>query len=248
MRSMLSHFAILGIKQRYRGSYLGLIWAALEPALIFTLLYTVFTSIKFRGGEDFPIYLLTSIILYHIFTRGTFAGLSSLRSNRNILKSINIQREFFPVVAAMTTCLLVFIQIGVFFGLMPFFNFIPSPTIIFLPIVVGLLLVLTLGLSYILSIIHVFVKDIQIIWGILIHALFFVTPVLWYVEDANDFLLSVHRFNPVGLILELGHEIVVFRQVPPLNDWLYAATFSFIIFFVGYVIFQKYESKSVEVL
>ena len=129
-----------------------------------------------------------------------------------------------------------------------FFNFIPSPTIIFLPIVVGLLLVLTLGLSYILSIIHVFVKDIQIVWGILVHALFFVTPVLWYLEDADDFLLSIHRFNPVGLISELGHEIVVFRQVPPLNDWLYAATFSFIIFFVGYVIFQKYESKIVEVL
>jgi len=248
MKNMISHFVILGIREKNQGTHLGLLWTALEPTLVFILLYTVFTSIKFRGGEDYPIYLLTSIIIYHIFTRGTLRGLTSLRSNKSIIKSIYIRKEFFPVVATATTCLLVFIQIGVFFALMPFFNFIPSSTIIFLPIVVGLLLVLTLGLSYILSIIHVFAKDIQYIWGILVHMLFFLTPVLWYLEDANDFLLSIHRFNPVGLILELGHNIVVFRQVPPIDEWLYAATFSFAILFVGYVIFQKYQSRVAEIL
>jgi len=247
-RDMLLYFAIQNIKLRFRGTYLGLAWTAIEPTLIFILLFTVFTTIKLRGGENFAIYLLTSIILYHIFTRGTLAGLSSLRSNKSIIQSIRIRKEFFPVMAATATGILVFVQVAVFFGLMPFFQFVPDITIVFLPIVLILLLILTLGVSYFLSILNVYFKDIQPIWGIIIHALFFVTPILWYIDEADEFLLSVHRFNPVGQIIELGHNIVVFGKMPPLNDWLYAAIFAISIFFIGYAVFQKLQSKIAEEL
>jgi len=173
IRGMVFYFAKLNIKQRFKGTYLGLLWTALEPTLVFILLYTVFTSIKLRTGENFPIYLLTSIILYHIFTRGTSAGASSIRNNKGMIQSININNEFFPVVTTLATGMLVFIQVGVFFGLLPFFQFTPEWTIIFLPILLVLLLVLTLGFSYILSVLNIFIKDIQLIWGIIIHALFF---------------------------------------------------------------------------
>jgi len=247
-RRMILHFAILNIKQRFKGTYLGFLWMALEPTLLFLLLFTVFTSIKIRGGENFPIYLLTSIILFHIFTRGTMAGLSSLSSNKGIIKSIQIKGEFFPVMVTTATCLLVFVQVSVFFGLMPFFEFVPSWTIVYLPLVIALLLVLTLGFSYLFSIINVYVKDFQIAWGLLTHALFFVTPILWYVQDASPILLQFHQFNPVGQIIELGHNIVVFRQVPPLTDWLYATIFSIAVFFIGFAIFKKFEQKVAEEL
>lgn len=245
---MLLYFAIQNIKLRFRGTYLGLAWTAIEPTLIFILLFTVFTTIKLRAGEDFAIYLLTSIILYHIFTRGTLAGLSSLRSNKNIIKSIRIRKEFFPVMAATATGILVFVQVAVFFGLMPFFQFVPDITIVFLPIVIILLLILTLGVSYFLSILNVYFKDIQPIWGITVHALFFLTPIFWYIDEADEFLLNVHRFNPVGQIIELGHNIVVFGKMPPLNDWLYASIFTISIFFIGYAVFQKLQSKIAEEL
>jgi len=247
-RSRVFYFAILSIKIRFKGTYLGLLWTALEPTLVFILLYTVFTSIKYRGGENFPIYLLTSIILYHIFTRGTMGGLSSIRSNRNIIQSVGISNEFFPVAVTAATGLLVFVQVAVFFGLMPFFQFIPPWTVVLLPIVLALLLILTLGISYLLSLINVFFKDMQPLWGIIIHALFFVTPVIWYLQDADEFLLSMHRFNPLGQILELGHNIVVFGKVPPLYDWIYATVFVLAIFFVGFAIFHKFESKITEEL
>ena len=245
---MVFHFATLSIKERFRGSYLGILWTALEPMLVFILLYVVFTSIRYRPQEDFTIYLLTSIILYHIFTRGTLSGLSSIRGSHNIIKTIKIPIEFFPVVSATATGMLVIVQIGVFFGLMPFFQFIPTWTVIYLPIVVGLILLLTLGINYILSIIFVFTKDIQPFWGIAVHALFFLSPIMWYVQDANEFLQWVQMFNPVGQILELGHNVVVFGTVPPLNDWLYTGIFVAIIFFTGYALLKKFETKVAEEL
>jgi len=232
---------------------LGIIWTALEPTLVFILLYVVFTTIRDSPQENFGIYLLTGIILYHVFTRGTISGLTSLRSNSNILESLNIKKEFFPVVACLTTSILLIVQLGVFFGLMPFFQFVPTWTIVFLPLVIGLLMILILGFSYILSIIHIYVRDIQPLWGIIVHALFFITPIFWYLDDIKkgglgDLLLSIHAVNPIGQIVELGHSIVVFNNIPTFSEWLYATVFCFSIFLAGYFIFHKFESKVTEVL
>jgi len=247
-RSLIFQMALMNIKIRYKATQLGIIWTILEPTLLFILLYVVFTSIRDRPQENFAIYLLTGVIIYHIFTRGTLAGLTSLSGNRGILQSLNIRREFFPVVSTTATCLLIFVEVATFMFLLPFFDFIPTWTIVFLPIVLGLLVLLILGFSYFLSILHVYFKDIQPFWGILIHALFFVTPIIWYLEDADQILLDLHKINPIGQLVELGHKIVVFGEVPLLEEWLYAGIFAFGFFIVGYLIFQKFEERIVEEL
>ena len=43
IRSLIFHFSKLEIKRRYKESYLGFLWMALEPLFIFILLYVVFT-------------------------------------------------------------------------------------------------------------------------------------------------------------------------------------------------------------
>jgi len=244
-RSIIFHFALMNIRIRFKGTYLGFAWIAIEPTLSFILLYVVFTSIRFTG-ESFAIYLMTGIFLIHVFTRGTLAGLTSLRSNRGILESIKIRKEFFPVVITAATSLLLLVEVAVFFALMPFFSFIPPWTIVFLPIVLIYVILLVLGLSYILSIIHVYVPDIHPFWGVVTHALFFLSPVFWYLKDVNGVLLTIHSINPIGQIIELGHKVVVFGQVPPLLDWAYTGVIVFGIFLLGYGIFQEFEARTVE--
>ena len=61
-------------------------------------------------------------------------------------------------------------------------------------------------------------------------------------------MLSIHALNPIGLVVELAHEIVVFNNIPSLWDWAHAAVFCFGIFFAGYYLFHRLESKIVEVL
>jgi len=168
-RSILYNLSMMNIAIRYKATYLGVIWTALEPLLTFIMLYVVFNTIRDRPQENFAIYLLTGVILYHIFTRGTMAGLTSLTGNSNIIKSLNVNREIFPVTAVLSTAILMIVHIGLFFGLLPFFQFIPSITILLIPLVLVLLVVLILGVSFILSIINVFVRDIQVLWTVPIH-------------------------------------------------------------------------------
>ncbi|HUS50076.1 MAG TPA: ABC transporter permease [Candidatus Paceibacterota bacterium] len=233
---------------RFKGAYLGLIWAGLEPLLIFLLLYTVFTSIRVGIEEDFGMYLLSGILIYHIFTRGTLSGMQSLRSNISILKSFKMEKESFPVSSTLTTAILSIIEVSVLIMLMPVFQFTPNLTIILLPISIGLLLLLILGFSYLLSIANVFMKDIQPIWAVVVQTLLFISPIFWYLKDVNELLLNIHLINPIGQLIEINHKIILLGEIPPLIDWLYTSAFVFGILFLGFAVFRKNQQKIIEAL
>lgn len=246
-RSLIKHFALLNIQLRFKNTYLGFLWAALEPLLYFTILYVVFTSIR-ETGENFAIYLITGVMIYHIFSRGTSGGINSLKGNSATIRSLNIRKEFFPVVATAAIGLLAFVDLGVFLGLMPVFEFVPTWTIILLPIPLLLVLLLILGFTYILSITSVYVRDIHNIWLILVHALLFVSPIFWRLDNVDGILLSIQKINPLGQLIEISHKLVINGEIPALSEWLYTTIFVLAIFFFGYFIFQKLEGKISEVL
>ena len=247
-RSLILHFSWINLKLRFTGSYLGLIWTALEPLLMLLVLYVVFTSIRKQGGAEFAIYLMSGLILYQLFRNGTLGGLTSLRQNSGILNSLNIQRELFPTINTGTTFLTLFVHLGVLFALMAVIGFVPSWTLIFLPIILGLFLLLVLGVCYLLSIVYVHVRDIQPVWVIITYALLFASPIFWHVSEVDGILLSIQSINPVGQIIELTHKVIVFGTVPPLFDWMYTASFCLGIFFVGFYVFHKLEKNIVEII
>jgi len=52
----------------------------------------------------------------------------------------------------------------------------------------------------------------------------------------------------VGQLIELGHQLIVFGQIPPLTEWLHVSLFAFGFFIFGYVVFRKFERRIVEEL
>jgi len=247
IKSLIIHFAVLNLRIRFKNTYLGFLWAAFEPLLYFFVLYVVFTAIRERQ-ENFAIYLITGVMLFHIFIRGTSGGISSLVVHEGIIKSLNLRKEFFPVVATVAIGILAFVDVGIFFGLMPVFQFTPSLSIVFIPLVLILLIVLILGLSYLLSIITIYARDIHILWNIFVHALLFVSPIFWYLDEVDGILLDIQKINPLGQLIEIGHVLVIDGEIPSLNEWLYTTSFILAIFFFGYFVFSRLEDKIPEKL
>ena len=247
-RSLILHFSWMNIKLRFKGSYLGLIWTGLEPLLMFLILFVVFTSIREIPKENFGIYLITGVLFYHLFSRGTSAGLGSLKENSSLLKSFQIKKELFPVIATTTTCILLFVEVGILFGLMPVFDFTPGWNILLLPVLLILFLLLVLGMNYILSILYVYVKDVKPFWTIFIYALLFLSPIFWYTSEVEGILLNIQQINPFGQIVEMAHKIIVFNEIPELIEWISTTIIIFGILFIGFIMFKKLERNIVEKL
>lgn len=106
----------------------------------------------------------------------------------------------------------------------------------------------TCGMALILSIVRLYFKDIQSIWGIVVISLIFVTPVFWEVDDMPQDIAQILLLNPVAVIMEMAHEVILYHTIPNFQDVIYSTVTSFGTLFVGWILFKKIESKIVEKL
>ena len=92
-RGILFNFAVSDLKIRYRNSILGVLWSFIEPLLLLTVLFVVFSTMFKFEIPNFPIYLLLGIVCYNFFRNGTIFALNSLTNRSSLMTQIYFPRS-----------------------------------------------------------------------------------------------------------------------------------------------------------
>jgi ABC-type polysaccharide/polyol phosphate export permease len=246
--SLIFSLAISGLKLHYKNSFLGFIWTFLQPLLFLGVLYTVFNSFLGSRILYFPLYLLIGLILWNSFSRSTSSSMTSFVSRRELLLKVYFPREVIPISTNITTFIMMLFDLCAFGIFVALFHFVPPWTLVFLPILLVLLSILTLGLSFMLSVANVYFRDLEHIWAIVLQAGFFLAPIFLSMDIYSPALRHVLVFNPMTLIIDMAHNIVLYNHLPSAGAFGYLAVVSLAILGLGYMIFKKFESKAVEIL
>jgi len=69
-RHLLVNLVARDLTVRYKRSVLGLLWAMINPLLTMLVMSLVFTQIFERGVDNYPIYLLSGLLLWQLFAGG----------------------------------------------------------------------------------------------------------------------------------------------------------------------------------
>lgn len=247
-RSLIRTFAINDLIIRYKGSLLGALWSFLEPMLMLGILYLIFSHVFKSDIENYPLYLLLGIIMWNFFARSTSSGLGSIIARTGIVKQTYFPRDILPISSCITAFLMLGVEFVVFFGFVVGFQFVPPITILILPVLVVLLFCLTLGISFILSVLFIKFRDIQNVWNIVTYAGFFLTPVIYDISIFPEQIGELLLLNPVAQFLDIAHDAVLYGQLPSVFAISYTAIFSVGILIVGYIIFKYYDFKVIEEL
>ena len=247
-RSLIRTFAINDLVIRYKGSMLGALWSFLEPMLMLGILYLIFSNVFKSNIEHYPLYLLLGIIMWNYFARSTSTGLGIILARTGIVNQTYFPRAILPISSCITMFIMLGVEFVVFFGFIAGFQFLPPLTILILPILVVLLFCLTLGISFILSVMYIRFRDVQNIWAIVTYAGFFLTPVIYDMSIFPDNIAQILLLNPMAQFLEIAHNAALYGGLPSVFAITYTAVFSVGILIVGYIIFKRYEFKVVEEL
>lgn len=247
-RSLLSLITINDVKVRYKNSVLGFFWTFLEPILMLAVLYFVFTTIMRSEIENYPVYLFIGLIIWYMFSRATTMGLSSLVAKADILQKIYFRREIVVIAASLTSFIMMGFEFGAFGFYLGILQYVPPPTALLLPLVVVDLLILCIGISFILSILNVYFRDIQFVWQVVLQAGFFLSPILYSLEMFPESVRAILQINPLVSILDSAHVLVLDNKLPPTNTVLYMVVSTGVIFVVGYCVFRYKSRRVVEAL
>ena len=93
------------LSARYQGSFLGLFWSYVQPAVRFLAYYLVIGYVfqMERGMTNFPIHIFTGMVIVHYFTETFSSGTRSIVKNKKIIQKLPLPRELFPVSAMLVS-------------------------------------------------------------------------------------------------------------------------------------------------
>jgi ABC-type polysaccharide/polyol phosphate export permease len=245
-KGILFSFAFSDLKVRYKNSILGIVWSIIEPLLLLGVLFFVFSTMFKFEIENFPIYLLLGIITWNFFKNGTQLALNSLTNRSSLMTQIYFPRSIPAFSAGVTSSILLFTELIVLGFFMIIFGFFPPSTIILLIPIFLLEFILILGISLPLSVLNVKFKDTEFIWGVVLQAGFFLTPIFYQFDMLPDNVQNILQFSPMVQIVTMAHHVTLYGEFPPINSMLYALFSIFSLTLIGYFIFRKLQLRIVE--
>jgi ABC-type polysaccharide/polyol phosphate export permease len=245
-RGILFNFAVYDLKIRYRNSVLGILWSFIEPLLLLAVLFIVFSTMFKFEIPNFPIYLLLGIVCYRFFQNGTTLALNSLTNRSSTITQIYFPRSIPGLSAGITSAIMLIFELMVLGIFMVAFQFTPTVTILLLPLVLALELLLVLGIALPLSVLNVKFKDTEFIWGVVLSAGFFLTPIFYQFDMLPEAIRNVLQFSPMVQIVTMAHHVVLYGMLPSVNTVLYAVGSISVITGIGYLIFRKYQARIAE--
>jgi ABC-2 type transport system permease protein len=168
------------LKVKYKNSILGFAWSLLNPLLYLVVFYIAFVKILGSGVPAFPIYLLSGLLVWNLFSMGLSGACTSVVANAGLVKKVSFPREILPLAAIGSMLIHFFLQSLVLFAVLLAIQWdVAWAYMALLPLALVVLLVLTGGLGILLSATNVYLRDTQHFLELALLAWFWITPVVY---------------------------------------------------------------------
>jgi ABC-type polysaccharide/polyol phosphate export permease len=244
---LLAQLALSDFKLRYNNSVLGYLWSLLNPLMVFGVYYLVFSVfMRFEGIAHYQLYLLLGILLWNYFAESTTSGMASIQYKASLISKINFPKWMIVVASNLTSTLTLMINLVIFsvFFVVSGASFLSG--IIFFPIYLVQLVVFSLGVSFILSSYYLKYRDLMHIWGILIQAFFWLTPIIYPINIIPENIRRYFMLNPMARIIDGSRSVLIYGGMPERSGVIVASAVIAAILLAGMAVFSRRSRKFAE--
>jgi len=235
-------------RKRYYGSSLGIIWALINPLFLLVIYYFIFNVIFNNQIENFILYMFSGFLIWMFFEEASKEGLNTITSNRYLIENIRIKKLDIYISGLLSKLFALIFNIFAYFLISLFFKIQYSANILFLPILIFNLLILNLGISLIISIISVYLKDFNHFWDLFTLALFWLNPIFYSELILYQTYKIILYLNPVAGIIINTRNVLLNGVSPDFNLLVINFCQAIIILILGLIINKKHFSKVIEIL
>lgn len=248
-RSLLRIWLVHNVRARYRQTVLGLAWIILLPlttSVVLTIAFTAFLRIQL----DVPIisFFLSGIIPYTLFSNSILNSTGSIVNRIQIIGQVYFPREILPLITLGEAVVDFIFSSSAMIVTNLVFGIAPNINMIYLPLLFLVLVTLALGLMFMASAITVLIRDIPNLLSVLLQLLFYLTPVIYPVEQLPQNIRFIFAINPIAAVIQGFRDVIVYNQAPDLSTLPYAVMAATVALFLGYSIFKSTEGRMADMV
>lgn len=248
-REMIISLTKRDLKSRYKGSVLGFLWMFLNPLLQLCVYTIVFSTIMRMDIEKFYLFMFVALIPWLFFSSCLSAGPNVIFSQQDMVKKIYFPREVLPISFTVSQFVNMLLSFIVVFAAVIISRVTINPiALLYLPLIMIIEFVLGLGITYIVSALTVYFRDLQYVMGIISMAWMYLTPVIYPVEMVPEQFVDLFYLNPMTAITIAYRDILYYGRIPEMSTLANAVIMGIAVLIIGQFAFSKLQRHFVEEL
>ncbi len=257
-RQLIWKLAANDFKKRYAGSYLGKIWAFIQPVVTVLMYWIVFDKVfqtraqLVASGVEVPyvLYLTAGLVPWFFFSEALSGGTSAMLEYTYLVKKVVFKISILPLIKVIAASFTHLFFAGVLLVIASCYGYFPTFYTIQVLYYTICLFVLVLGICFMTSAVVVFFKDLQQIISIGLQLGMWATPILWDMNMLSPTMQKVMGINPLVYVVE-GYRNAVYG-----NKWffedvagtIYFWTVTILLFVLGAFVFKRLKVHFADVL
>lgn len=232
-------------KVRYKRSILGVFWSFLNPLLMMIVQYVVFSQLFKSDIDNYPVYLLSGLVVFNFFNEGVTVALGSIVGNASLITKVYIPKYIYPVTRVLSS------GINLVMSLIPLMiaALLTGERItkayLMLPYILICVVIFTIGLGMMLAAAMTFFRDIQFLWGIFSMIWMYLTPMFYPVSIVPDTFKPFVMNNPMYFFVSAVRSIVLDGITPRPIVFCQCTLIACVMLMIGCYIFKKTQDKFV---
>ena len=242
-RFLFSELVKRDFKKKYKRTYLGMLWSLVSPLLSLLIMSLVFTEFFGRTQPHYTIYIFCGNIVFSFFTDSTGGGMGSLLGNAEIFSKINLPKYLFLFSKNVSSLINFGLTLFVFLIFCVIDGIKLGPIFLSLIIPIFSLVIFNLGVGFILSVLFVFFRDMQYLWGVLTTLLMYMSAIFYTVDNFSSGIQRLFHLNPIYVYIRYFRLVVIDGRFPSLEMNLLALGYAALSFLIGVLVYKKYDHK-----
>jgi len=240
---------------RYKGSVFGILWAIFNPifmlavyTFVFSVVFNARWSVAGESKAQFALVLFAGLMIFNLFSECVNRAPTLILSNANYVKKVIFPLEILPVVAFGTAFFHALVSFFVWLLFSFFVVGLPPVTIFLFPLALLPLTFLTVGLSWFLASLGVYMRDINQFIVIITSTLMFLTPIFYPIAAIPEKYHPIIYSNPLAYIIELVRNLLIFGHAFSWVGMSLLTLSSLVLAWGGFAWFQKTRKGFADVL
>ena len=255
-RHLIWKLARNDFKKRYAGSYLGAVWALVQPVVTVVMYYIVFEVIMGSGrpmaNDEIPyvLFLTAGLVPWFYFNESLQNGTNSMLEYNYLVKKVVFKISILPIIKIIAATFIHVFFACILLVIAAIYGYFPSIYTIQLVYYSFCMFILVLGMCYTTCAVMVFFKDLGQIINIALQIGMWATPILWDIESIGPKAQMLVKINPLVYIVN-GYRSTIFEKTWFFEDFystMYFWIFTVVIFGIGALVFKRLKVHFADVL
>lgn len=252
-RRLLWQLTKKDFQARYLGSYLGILWAFIQPTITVLIFWFVFqVGFKSMPVDNFPfiLWLVCGMFPWFFISDSINSATNSIIENSYLVKKVVFRVALLPIVKIISAFIVHVFFIGVLILMFAIYGYMPTIYNLQIIYYVFAACCLLLGIAWLTSALTIFLKDIGQLIGMILQIAFWGTPIFWSFKLIPEEYVVFLKLNPAYYIVEgYRNSFIYYRWFwEDFNVTIYYWIFTAVVLVIGAVSFKKLRPHFADVL